>query len=122
LPNRQNIPCVHPGSYYCLNPFAYYYVDDVSLVKCSNEGVDELGISNEELGIYPNPTTGVFTIHSKFSKIKEVRVYNVLGSEILKQVQNDQSTTIDISTVSKGIYFAEIQTDMGVVRKKIVKE
>ena len=36
---------------------AYYFIDDVSLVDCTGQGVQELGIKNEELGIYPNPAT-----------------------------------------------------------------
>ena len=122
-PANTNSVYLGPGAY--PYPVAYYYIDDVDVHCCGTDctvGVSEVGIRNEELGIYPNPTTGVFTIHSEFSKIKEVRVYNLLGCEILKQVQNDQSATIDISGVSKGIYFIEVNTEKGVVRKKVVKE
>ena len=51
---------------------------------------------------------------------------NVLGCEILKQVQNDTHATIDISKEAKGIYFVEVYFDKlsnpKVVRKKIIKE
>ena len=95
----------------------------VSLGDCT-VGVNELGIKNEELGIYPNPTIGVFTISTTGSKIKEVRVYDVLGQMINDKwlTINGSDTTIDISGVSKGIYFVEIKTEKGIVRKKIVKQ
>jgi hypothetical protein len=122
-PINTNSVYLGPGAYPGI--IAYYYIDDVDVHCCGKDcsvGVNELGIRNEELGIYPNPTTGVFTIHSEFSKIKEVRVYNLLGCEILKQVQNDQSATIDINSLSQGIYFIEAQTEKGIIRKKIVKQ
>ena len=77
----------------------------------------------ENITIYPNPATNVFSITST-DKIKEVILYNVLGCEILSfdKLRMTTNETIDISTVSKGIYFAEIKTEIGIVRKKIIKE
>jgi hypothetical protein len=103
---------------------AYPYTGGAFIVKYGNNNSSTFVNENtlhEQLSIYPNPTTTTFTITST-EKIKEVRMYNVLGYEILKQVQNDQSATIDISSVSQGIYFVEIKTEKGIVRKKVVKE
>ncbi len=100
---------------------AYYYIDDISLTLCSGIGIDELEMENK-IKLYPNPSNGVFTIGAEGTKIKEIKVYNVLGCEILKQVQNVKETIIDFSDKAKGIYFLEIQTEQGIIRKKFVNE
>ena len=90
-------------------------------VNIVGAGINQL-TNNNVITISPNPTNGVFTISTEEVKIKEVKIINVLGCEILKQVQNDQSATIDLSDFSKGIYFVEVKTERGIVRKKLIKE
>jgi Secretion system C-terminal sorting domain len=60
--------------------------------------------------------------------MKEIKIVNVLGEEILKQVQNDKNATIDVSGLAKGIYFVEVYFDSStsspqgqVLRRKFVK-
>ena len=97
---------------------SYYFVDDVSLVDCTDAGVQELSDVNE-INIYPNPTTSLFTIHSEGMKIKEIKITNTLGQQI-KTIHNTE--TIDISNLPNGIYFAEIKTEKGITCKKIIKQ
>ena len=85
-----------------------------------NAGVNELS-NNHEITLCPNPTNSSFTITST-SKIKEVKVYNLLGEEMLSSVINNNQSTINISQFTSGIYFAEIKTEQGIVMKKIIKE
>ena len=69
-----------------------------------------LGIDNYDHGksisIYPNPATTSFTITSTGSKIKEIKVFTVLGELVNREqaIGNNQST-INVSQYSKGIYF-----------------
>jgi hypothetical protein len=108
-------------------PFAYYYVDDVDVHCCSTDcgvGVNELGIKNEELGIWPNPCVDKLTVNSGQLKVKEIRVYDVMGEMVNDKwlMVNGGSATIDMSGFAKGMYFVEVKTEKGVVRKKVVKE
>ena len=97
--NNNNITCV-----------SYYYIDDVSVVDCTDMGVGELGITNEELGIYPNPANESLTLTlSKVEGIKTVRVYNVLGEVVFTSSFNNLQTTIDISTYASGVYFLSVK-------------
>jgi len=100
---------------------AYYYIDDISVIYCDPSDINELTIDNE-ITLYPNPASNELEISSNELGIKEVRIYNVLGYEMLKQVQHDKSATIDVSTLNKGIYFIEVQSEKGILRKKFVKE
>jgi len=41
---------------------------------------------------------------------------------LISETSNNNQSTININQLPKGIYFAEIKTDKGVERKKVVKE
>ena len=84
-------------------------------------GVSELSNINSEITLFPNPTSTTFTI-SATDKIESVKVYNIIGEQLITDIPNNNQSTINISQFSKGIYFAEIKTEKGVVRKKLVKE
>jgi len=109
-----------------LSNHGYYLIDDICLssdsTTCNGIRENVANYSNvTPFVVFPNPTTSSFTITST-DKIKEVTMYDVLGCEILKQVQNDQSETIDVSKLPSGLYFAELVTEKGVMRRKFVKE
>ena len=59
--------------------------------------------------IYPNPTTGILTIKSQ-KGISEIEIYNQLGQLVLS---NSSQNTIDISSVSQGLYLMKITNQQG---------
>jgi len=71
----------------------------------------------EQIAIYPNPTKGFLVIDTDYL-IEKVRIFNVHGSVVESQFKEN---AIDVSNVSNGIYFIEIHTDKGLVRKKFIK-
>lgn len=71
----------------------------------------------EQIAIYPNPTKGFLVIDTDYL-IEKVRIFNVHGSVVESQLKEN---AIDVSNVSNGIYFIEIHTDKGLVRKKFIK-
>ena len=100
---------------------SYYYIDDVSVVDCTDMGVGELGITNEELGIIPNPSQGMFEVKSDKYKIQSIEVFNVLGEKIYYEEIKDITATINLQA-PPGVYFIQVQTEKGILRKKFVKE
>ena len=98
---------------------AYYYIDDISVVQC-NVGVEEL--AEATINIIPNPATNQFTIENSQLRINSIRIDNVLGEEVLRLERIVTSEkAIDISTWKAGVYFVEVETEKGIVRKKVVK-
>ena len=74
--------------------------------------------------IYPNPTRNYFSIHDKNNlpdKNFTILVLDIQGKLIQQFILNKENTQIDISHLKKGIYFAKIETSIGVITKKIVK-
>ena len=89
------------------------------MILTGNEST--LNRSTQAFEIYPNPSSGIFTFKD-IKNIQRVEVYNVLGQEIAVFVgdnTNKVSKQINLSSYSKGIYFAKIN---GSVVLKMVKE
>ena len=92
---------------------------DMWLLKIDSNGCADTtcslitGISNtqnsqlsSQLLIYPNPTNGIFSIElPKESKEGTFSLININGKEVFKQSVNLSSNQIDVSHLSKGIYF-----------------
>lgn len=72
------------------------------------------------LVLYPNPVTNELNIAVSNSEIIEnVSIYNLTG-QMVKNSKGDIKT-IDMSDLSSGNYFVKVQTNTGVVNKKIIK-
>jgi hypothetical protein len=82
--------------------------------------------SIENLSIYPNPSRDVFNITFKVEQKQnlKVRFVNLIGEQLitedLKQFVGEYTKQIDLTTNAKGIYFLEIETDDGVINKKLI--
>ncbi|PZF72521.1 zinc-dependent metalloprotease [Taibaiella soli] len=74
--------------------------------------------------IYPNPTTGSFNISFNGSGVlKAIHVLDMMGKNVQTININNQQNgiyPIDLSGMSKGIYFVQCQFDEGVISRKIV--
>jgi chitinase len=69
-------------------------------------GVEETSL-NAIVSIYPNPALDRLTIETAVSETLNLKIINVLGSVVIEK-QVSQKTTIDISTLSPGIYLVNI--------------
>lgn len=64
-----------------------------------------------ETNIYPNPTTGIINFTPELlSKKADIEVYNSLGQLIKKQTLNFQSTAVDLSNETSGLYYIKINS------------
>ena len=78
------------------------------------------------LDVSPNPSRDVFnvTFTSKDIQDLKVRILNIVGEELVnedfQQFIGEYTKKIDLSNNAKGIYFLEIETDSGVINKKLM--
>jgi len=77
------------------------------------------------LNIYPNPNTGELIVEIDDLCLPvcqyELRLYNMLGTEMLKFKISNQKSKIDLSRYTKGIYIIQLAGEEGrVINKKIV--
>lgn len=95
----------------------YSHTVSVSLCTTINE-VDK----NNTFSIYPNPTSGEFTI-STFENINEIEVYDLIGQVIFKtQFAPNAAEQIDLNDKPNGIYFIKIKTGEQTLTRKVIKE
>jgi PKD repeat protein len=97
-----------------------------SLLRSSYINVQKVGVNNVEknntsISIFPNPTNGLVQIQSPIN-IQTILVFDITGKQLLQQEPNTQTDEINISNLPQGLYQIHIQTEMGVVVKKLVKE
>jgi len=84
------------------------------------------GIAITNLDVYPNPSRDVFNISFTSESVQDlrVRVLNVIGEEIvsedLQQFVGEYVKSINLDNKSKGIYFLEIETEGGIINKKLI--
>jgi len=84
-----------------------------------------LSISENELqqiiNIYPNPVIDILNIeNNKNIGIDTITVYNILGKVIL--IEKINFNQLNLSELKSGILFVKIETENGIVTKKIIKE
>ena len=73
-----------------------------------------------DVSIAPNPTDGIVNIKST-NNINKIDVYNVNG-QLIKTVQNDHGRNqFDISALEAGVYFANVQSELGNKTIKLIK-
>ncbi|NQX97004.1 MAG: T9SS type A sorting domain-containing protein [Flavobacteriales bacterium] len=86
--------------------------------NCGTVGVNEI-TQNLELTTYPNPTTGKVTF-STTEQINSIEIHNLTGQKV---TTFNNTNTIDISNLTKGVYFAKIIAGTSKpIMQKIIKE
>lgn len=73
----------------------------------------------DKISIYPNPTSGQFSISNNSNLVLNANIVSILGVQV-KQIELTRGVnTVDISALSKGIYFINMETPTGVISEKI---
>ncbi|HXB12928.1 MAG TPA: T9SS type A sorting domain-containing protein, partial [Bacteroidia bacterium] len=94
---------------------SYYYIDDVFVTTDSLlAGASEVKKKNEEVKLYPNPNSGLFTVSRENTNVKaEVGIYNMLGEKIYTTELSTENTEIDLNHKAGGLYLYRVVTESG---------
>lgn len=96
------------------------YVDFYKLPLINSLGIKDF--NQASLVVYPNPTTGIFSINSS-APTQEIKIYNVAGMLVWSQKVNPTQTTVNISSLVKGIYFVQFKLENGTTKTvKLIKK
>jgi len=86
---------------------------------CATLGNSSFEMANS-LKIYPNPSTGIFTITTQ--KNATIEVYDLVGKAIAKQQITTGSNTVNISNYASGVYLVKAISETGeTATYKVVK-
>jgi hypothetical protein len=76
----------------------------------------------ERVKLYPNPAHN-YVILEALKDNAQVELYDVLGKKVLFQQANNTVFNVDISGLSKGVYFVKVMRDNSLIQKgKFVKQ
>ena len=78
-------------------------------------------LSSNNFNIYPIPATNNLTIEAQNNEFTYLNLVDVTGKVILKK-EFTQSTSLDVSHISKGIYYLNLKTVEGKLTKQIIIE
>ncbi len=86
-------------------------IDDCNVVQ----ELDETMVT-----VYPNPTCGMLTIEAE--NIKGIGIYNMLGEKLFEASTMGNSFAYDFRPLGAGVYIVSIQTEKGIVTKRVMVE
>lgn len=95
-------------------PFRAHLTRNLPVETMKNDG---------SIAVFPNPTTSVINISVNANNIGKVtiRVYNALGKEVKKVNAVSQTTSINMATLAKGVYFIQVFNGQKTTIQKVVK-
>src|SRR5665213_813320 len=91
---------------------------------CSVAGIEQLSVNNEQVKIYPNPSSGSLQVTVSNKQVAEIKMYDVTGKLVLSlqptpnPYKEENSFTIDASSLSEGVYNMSITNNEGTINKK----
>jgi len=96
------------------------WVDDITFPRtCIINDVEEV-TEQKAAVLYPNPTTGAFTI--ELVEKSNICIYNMLGQQIMQLNEASGIQHLDLGNAPKGMYFIQIQSGSQTEVKKIILE
>lgn len=95
-------------------------LDFYKLPFVSTLGVDDF--ENVSFSIYPNPSSGVINVESNVVA-NDIKIYSMAGKLLHSQSLNEMQSTVNISSLSRGVYIAHISLSNGTTQKaKLIKQ
>ena len=76
---------------------------------------------DDSIGVFPNPSNDIITIKSN-TNISSLEIYDLQGRIVSTRVVDENSSTIDISSLKSGVYFFKIKTELGAKVEKVIKQ
>ena len=105
------------GSAWVENNVTTYYWSGKDITPSS---IEELGMGNYELSVYPNPTNGIITVvvvadnHPPLQNDATIQIYDISGRVVQTQFiasqrnANGNNIPLDISHLQQGMYYLKI--------------
>lgn len=131
IDNDYELPIVYaiPSNYTnTLSPVSYHFLkgvgfDDTEIINpfpINPVSVEETLLNEDDLNIYPNPTTGNINIELSTIQKFSYQIFNLIGKTVTNGQVNNNQTTLNLSSHPAGIYFVKISSTNGSVTKKII--
>ncbi len=89
--------------------FTLYNVSGMDCDFTSGVMIDDL--TNANLKIYPNPTTGIINFETPIPENSNISIYNIQGKLVRSVSISEFTSNFNVSDLNNGIYFIKIYND-----------
>ncbi|AWH86421.1 hypothetical protein HYN59_15480 [Flavobacterium album] len=96
-----------------------FYIDDISLTVQGSMGVGENLLS--AVSAFPNPVSDRLSV-SNPTQIDKIEMYTLTGQMLCSEAVNAMNHTIDMSSLSSGMYMLHIYSGSRVEKMKVYKK
>ena len=79
--------------------------------------IQEQKVNTQDILLYPNPTSGVFTVNTEKQSI--IEVYDMFGQKIENLTFTN---SVDISNLPDGVYYIKVCAEEQMIMKKLIKQ
>ena len=83
----------------------------------SNEGLSVIELGAGNAMVHPNPATNVLNVSA--NNMLNVRIFDMTGREVSRHEAMANEVAIDIAGYQSGLYLVRIETEAGVIVKKV---
>jgi hypothetical protein len=120
----QNPTGLSPGSYTVTVTDENNCSATLTVTVEGDVGVTEASL-DQNLTIYPNPTSGKVTLELEMAQRQDVTIaiYNVLGETMMKETLQDRTSyqkTMDFEKEAGGVYYVKLSTGERTLTRKII--
>lgn len=89
--------------------------------KVSSIGVGDVQNMSSVITVTPNPASDVITVkYEGYSAGDKIRIVNMAGLTVLGREAAGEATSMDVSSLSQGIYFVQVTSSSKTFSKKII--
>lgn len=88
------------------------------------QDLSNINFSKSKISIYPNPTKNIlnFSLENNI-RLKSITINDITGKSIMNFNSNIEQKTLDVSSLSSGVYFVTFSDDNGSsITKKFIKQ
>jgi len=75
-----------------------------------------------DLVVFPNPTSDMLTLSSDGKLIRSAQVFDLSGRMLINLNQNSNISTVDVSSLSVGMYILQLNMEGVITSRKFVKK
>ena len=82
---------------------------------CGNTSITK--VNSGSVRVYPNPASNIIQVKYEF-EVKKIQLVQLNG----KIMTSSNTSLLDITMISSGVYFLKIETQNGIITKKLIKQ
>ena len=116
---------VEVGQGYALNGNSQYFQYDGTeeiILPITFEQKENEELTPNNLLVFPNPVSNILNVHlNSFNyKVNSISLYNITGQEVYRSIPvATKRMPISVANLAEGLYIMSVQTDGGMLSKKI---